>query len=292
MQNKIPKIIAAFIVMVLVIVSTGLLSCKSKTGISQGETEATAKTGGISAETEKETADIKDETSTAVETSAATETETTEEVMETIKNGEVTFLTEDGIELNGNVFGQGKKWVILSHMYPTDQTSWFDFARDLAQEGYMALTFDFRGYGKSKGDKEDIPNIDKDIKAAISFTRQYDYEKIFLVGASMGGTASIIVAAEDNGISGVVSLASPDKMGEDLDALSVVSKLKMPKIFISARGDAYHAESASRLYENAVEPKALEIIENSKEHGTFIFEKEPENAQILKDLIINFLNSN
>jgi len=292
MQNKIPKIIAVFIVMVLVIVSISLLSCKSKTNISQGETETIAQAGSSSSETQQETTVLKDETSTAAQTSAATETETTGEVTETIKNGEVTFFTEDGIELNGNVFGQGKKWVILSHMYPTDQTSWFDFARDLAQKGYIALTYDFRGYGKSKGDKEDIPNIDKDIKAAISFVRQYDYEKLFLVGASMGGTASIVAAAEDIGISGVVSLSSPDKMGEDLDALSVVSKLKMPKIFISAKGDDYHAESAKRLYENAVEPKAVEIIENSKEHGTFIFEKEPENAQILKDLIINFLNSN
>ena len=207
MQNKISKIIAAFIVMVLVIVSISLLSCKSKTDISQDETETTA---------------VKDETSNAAETSVAKGTETTEEVTEIIKNGEVTFLTEDGIELNGNVFGQGKKWVVLSHMYPTDQTSWFDFAQDLAQKGYIALTYDFRGYGKSKGDKEDIPNIDKDIKAAISFVRQHDYEKLFLVGASMGGTVSIVVAAEDTGISGVVSLASPDKMGKDFDALSVV----------------------------------------------------------------------
>ena len=136
MQNKIPKIIAAFIVMVLVIVSISLLSCKSKTDISQSETETTSQVGGISAETQQET---------------------TDEVKETIKNGEVTFLTEDGIELNGNVFGQGKKWVILSHMYPTDQTSWFDFAQDLAQDGYIELTIDFRVYGKSKGDKEDIP---------------------------------------------------------------------------------------------------------------------------------------
>lgn len=292
MLNKMPKITAAFIAIVLVIVSISLLSCNSKADISKGEMETTVEAGSSSSETQQETTAVKDETLTADQTSAVTEAETTEEVTETIKNGEVTFLTEDSIELNGNVFGQGKKWVILSHMYPTDQTSWFDFARDLAQKGYIALTFDFRGYGKSKGDKEDIPNIDKDLRAAISFVRKYDYEKLFLIGASMGGTVSIVVAAEDTAIGGVVSLASPDKMGNDFDALSVVSKLKMPKIFISAKGDDYHADSANRLYENAVEPKAIEIIENSKEHGTFIFENEPENAQILKDLIINFLNGN
>lgn len=292
MQNKLSKIIVVFSGILLIIASIGLLSCKSKTSISKGETEIVTQAESSSAKTQQETTAVENEVSATVETSAATETETTLEVTETIKNGEVAFMTEDGIELNGNVFGQGKKWVVLSHMTPTDQTSWFDFAQELAQKGFTALTFDFRGFGKSKGDQEDIPNIDKDIKAAISFIKQYDYEKIFLVGASMGGTASIVAAAEDASISGLVSLASPDNMGEGLDALSVVSKLKMPKIFISAKGDGYHAESAKRLYENAVEPKELEIMENSKEHGTFIFENEPENAQILKDLIINFLNSN
>jgi len=292
MKNMTSGRIALFIGILLVIFSIGLLSCESKADISQGETEATGQSESSSDNSQQEKTVVKDEASTEAETQAAAETEVTEEVTETIKNGEVTFVTEDGIELNGNVFGQGKKWVILSHMLPTDQTSWFDFARDLAQKGYVALTFDFRGYGKSKGDKEDIPNIDKDVKAAISFTRQYDYEKLFLVGASMGGTASIVVAADDTAISGVVSLSSPDKMGEGLDALSVVSRLKMPKIFISAKGDDYHAESAKKLYENAVDPKMLEIIENSNEHGTFIFENELENAQMLKDLIINFLNSN
>jgi len=210
---------------------------------------------------------------------------------EKIKNGEVTFLTEDGKELNGNIFGQGNKWVILSHMYPTDQTGWFDFAGDLAKNGYVAFTFDFRGYGKSKGSKDDLGNIYKDILAAIALARTYGSAKIFLVGASMGGTASIIAASKDNDINGIVSLAAPDKMGNDLDAISVVSGLKMPKIFISAIGDEHHAESARKLYEEAVEPKVLEIMENSFEHGTFIFEKEPENAERLKSIILNFLDS-
>ena len=207
-----------------------------------------------------------------------------------IKNGEVTFKTEDGIDLNGNIFGQGNRWVILSHMYPTDQTSWFDFAGDLAEMGYVALTFDFRGYVKSSGKKDDIANIYKDVAAAISFVKSYDPAQVFLVGASMGGTASIIAASMDDSVSGVVTLAAPDKMGNDLDALSVVSKLGMPKLFISAIGDEYHAQAAKLLFEKAVEPKAMDIMENSKEHGTFIFEKEPENAERLKAIIINFLD--
>ncbi len=83
------------------------------------------------------------------------------------KEGEVTFMTEDDIELNGNIFGSGNKWVILSHMYPTDQTSWFEFAEILIleEDGYSVLTYDFRGYGKSGG-SQDISKLDIDLAAA------------------------------------------------------------------------------------------------------------------------------
>jgi PhoPQ-activated pathogenicity-related protein len=110
----------------------------------------------------------------------------------------------------------------------------------------------------------------------------------------MGGTASIVAAsaAKDESITGVITLAAPDNMGDLMDALAVVSELEIPKLFISAAGDDYHAESAKRLYDSAVEPKAIEIIKGSSEHGTFIFENEPQNAEKLKEIIFNFLNSN
>ncbi|MFZ3386123.1 MAG: alpha/beta fold hydrolase, partial [Candidatus Hydromicrobium sp.] len=128
----------------------------------------------------------------------AEEVEPEEEVQVEAKpqaqEGEVTFTTEDDIKINGNIFGSGNRWVILSHMYPTDQTSWFDFARYLADNGYIVLTYDFRGYGKSGG-SQDISNIDKDLEAALDFVIRHDAEKIFLIGASMGGTASLVVAS-------------------------------------------------------------------------------------------------
>src|SRR3972149_1326741 len=60
----------------------------------------------------------------------------------------VTFTTDDRGTLSGRLFkGQNSDaaGVVLAHMYPADQTSWWDYARTLAAEGYVALTFDFRG---------------------------------------------------------------------------------------------------------------------------------------------------
>ncbi len=79
----------------------------------------------------------------------------------------VTFTTDDGVVLGGHLFGTGSKGVILAHMYPADQTSWYATAEKLAAQGYLVLTFDFRGYGESEGDKQ-IDRIDRDVMAAAN----------------------------------------------------------------------------------------------------------------------------
>ena len=204
------------------------------------------------------------------------------------QEGEVTFTTEDGIDINGNIFGSGNRWVILSHMRPTTQTSWFDFARYLADNGYIVLTYDFRGYGKSGG-SQDISNIDKDLEAALDFVIRHDTEKIFLMGASMGGTASLVVSSRQTA-DGVISFSSPTEI-DSLSAIDKVGNIDAPKLFIASKGDENAAESANTLFNASPEPKEIEILDGSA-HGTFIFEKEPDNAEILSQIVLDFLNSN
>ena len=134
-----------------------------------------------------------------------------------VPNGaqKVTFPSSDGVELEGKLYGRGKIGVILSHQYNSDQSSWFSFAGVLADSGYLVLTFDFRGFcpggdaGCSSGDK-DVAAATKDLEGAISFMRDKGATKVFLVGASMGGTASLAeTTVQPARIAGVVSLSSP-----------------------------------------------------------------------------------
>ncbi len=206
-----------------------------------------------------------------------------------VKEGEVTFMTEDGIELNGNIFGSGDKWVILSHMYPTDQTSWFDFAEMiiLKEDGYSVLTYDFRGYGKSGG-TQDVSKTVIDLTAALEYIKQYDPELIYLMGASMGGTASIVVAYESFiTLDGVISFSGPGEF-EGVSAISVIGDLIPAKLFIASQGDEGAVSSATEMYEMSMEPKQLEILDGSS-HGTFIFAEEPEIAERLEEIILFFL---
>jgi pimeloyl-ACP methyl ester carboxylesterase len=197
----------------------------------------------------------------------------------------VSFTTDDGVLIDGRLFGEGGTAVILSHMYPNDQTAWFPFADELAEEDFTALTFDFRGYGDSGGDQE-ISEIPHDLEAALGFMRDQGFTDIYLVGASMGGSASIIVASEED-VAGVVAISAPQSF-QGLEPLEVVADVSEPKLFIASEGDASAASSLELFMEQAPDPKDERVFSGSA-HGTELFEG--EHGQEVRDLITEFLSS-
>jgi len=183
----------------------------------------------------------------------------------------VNFTTDDGVTLGGHVFGAGSSGVILAHMYPADQTSWYPTAERLAQEGYLVLTFDFRGYGESEGSKQ-IELIDKDVTAAIREIAGAGAGESALIGASMGGTACLMAAAQSSPpipIAGVATLSAPVEF-KGLSAAEAVPKLTVPLLFIAAEGDV-GADGARKLQELASNKGDLELFPGD-EHGTNLLE--------------------
>jgi pimeloyl-ACP methyl ester carboxylesterase len=171
-------------------------------------------------------------------------------------------------------------------MYPADQKSWFPLARKLARKGYHAMTFDFRGYGESGGEKV-ISEIDRDLEGAYRFLGP-KVKKVFLVGASMGGTAAIRIAAE-NPTAGVVSLSAP-RAFRGLDASEAVQKLAVPCLFVAGEQDGYAARAAREFSKAANTPKRLLLIVQGPEHGTHLFDG-PSGAKV-EEAILDFLNNN
>jgi esterase/lipase len=177
----------------------------------------------------------------------------------------VRFDTDDGIELTGEFRGSGGVGVVLAHAFPADRASWADFADFLEGKGYLTLTFDFRGYGDSAGDR-DIPEIWRDVLAAASRLRARGAESIVLVGASMGGTASLIAASRTD-----------------------VNAIDEPKLFLAAEGDESAPESALALYERSSGAKRVEIV-NGESHGTELLEG--GQAEVVRNIILQFLSAN
>ena len=177
-----------------------------------------------------------------------------------------TITTEDALQLDARLFAAAPdRLVILLHMFPADQRSWFAFARELQARGTSALTLDFRGYGASEGGK-DPGEIDRDVRAALAFARERGYQRIVLVGASMAGTAAIVVAAEDP-LDGVVSLSAPSRM-RGLDATVVVAELNTPLVLVAAAGDLSAMNALGGLAERARLDDDAQLVVPGTAHGS------------------------
>jgi pimeloyl-ACP methyl ester carboxylesterase len=188
-----------------------------------------------------------------------------------VRERRVTFETEDGTMLEGRLFGRGRVGVTLAHMFPSDARSWYTAARRIARAGYMTLAFNFRGYLGSEGPKQ-IAKAPEDLRAAASFLEGSGARDVAFVGASMGGTASII-EAETLGPLAVVAVSAPlNFMG--LDATLTANRVQRPVLLIAARGDAPAFESLQSYTRSLPNPDPK--IYGGDAHGTNLLSARPE----------------
>ena len=190
---------------------------------------------------------------------------------------EIAFASTDGVTLAGRLFGpeDANAGVVLAHMFPADQRSWYAFADRLAGEGYRVVTFDFRGYcpggdgGCSDGEKR-VPDMWRDVLGAMEALRDEGVSRIALIGASMGGTASLVAASkEGEDVEAIVTLSAPVSF-EGLDAgPDAISQLTAAKLFIAGHADVQAAEAVDALYAAALQPKRPLIL-TTEDHGTDI----------------------
>ena len=206
----------------------------------------------------------------------------------------VEFESSDGVHLAGRLFGPegATAGVVLAHMQPADQSSWFDFADQLGAIGYRALTFDFRGYcpggdaGCSQGDK-DISAIWQDVAGAVGFLRSEGVRRIGLVGASMGGTASLVYASQSGSdIDAVVTLSAPDAIEGLTAGPDVLQTVSAAKLFLAGNVDGNAAATAQAFYAETLQPKRVESLPTA-DHGTDILEG--NQAEIARNLITSWL---
>ncbi len=207
----------------------------------------------------------------------------------------VTFRTGDGVTLSGRLFGpdDASAGVVFAHMLPADQSAWFDLAADLGAMGYRALTFDFRGYcpggdaGCSQGER-DVDATPRDLQAALDFIRGKGIDDVGLVGASMGGTASLLVASrEGDAIGAVVTLSAPQQISGLVAGPDVMQTVTAAKLFVAGNGDPTGSATAAQVfYDESLQPKRYEIV-TSNDHGTDLLSG--NQGQRVHDLITAWL---
>jgi pimeloyl-ACP methyl ester carboxylesterase len=165
--------------------------------------------------------------------------------------------------LSGYVVGDGATGVVVANQASSTMCGWLPFAKALAAKGFRVLAFDFNGEGGST--RSGAPGS-VDVAAAAAFLKtRPGVSKLLLIGASRGGTATL-VAAKGVRPAAVISLSSPAAYAGD-DAAAAVPALAMPTLFVASLGDSTFAADA-RTMSASMRPKLATLtIVPGRAHG-------------------------
>jgi alpha-beta hydrolase superfamily lysophospholipase len=181
----------------------------------------------------------------------------------------VAFRASDGVALKGVLLGHGTTGVALAHEYHGDLCRWLPFARVLARKGYLVLAFDARNSGSSAiVNTNAAAAVDRDLRGAVKLLRARGAKRLVLGGASMGGTAALVVGATLRPAPvAVLSLSAPTDFGP-MDARPAVRKLTAPTFFLAGKDDTQFAADAQTLYDVSVSTRKRLEIRDTGSHGT------------------------
>lgn len=184
----------------------------------------------------------------------------------------VTLRTADGTEVDAALVGEGETGVVLGHQFRSDFCSWVPFAEELARRHIGALAVNFAS-----------TSLDDDMAAGANELLRRGAKRIILVGASMGGTAALVAAANID-VAGVAAVSAPAEFS-GLDALSAVRGLDARALFVAGRQDGEFARDARRLFRaTSSRDKAL-VMTAGFEHGTDLLQDPEAERALLRFLI-------
>ncbi len=159
------------------------------------------------------------------------------------------------------VLGSGSTGLVLANQVDTDLCDWKPLASVWAEHGYRVLIFNYS-----------TALADQDVLAAAAELRRRGSSRVFLIGASMGGTAVLAAAAAAQPpVAGVISLSGPSSFA-GVDASGAMRKLAVPVLFLVGEFDEPFIGDAKTLYAAcAAKDKKLEILPN-RNHGTALID--------------------
>jgi len=115
---------------------------------------------------------------------------------------EVAFRARDGVLLQGwflpapGVPAQGPA-VIFCHGHSGSMDPDLQYVPALHEAGCHVLMFDFRGHGRSEGQRVGMGYLERwDVLGAVDFLWERGIRRIGVLGFSMGGAAAVLTAAE------------------------------------------------------------------------------------------------
>lgn len=216
----------------------------------------------------------------------------------------VEFSARDGICLRGwfipaDPAEAARGTVIFCHGHAGSMDPDIQYAPWFHQAGYNVLMFDFRGHGRSDGQRVSMGALEQlDLLGAVDYLHERGIERVGVLGFSMGGVVAMSTAPHSDAIATVVSDGGFARLGSavlagarqrglpafltplfgrlviwlaglrlglrlsNADPIRWVDKIAPRALFIIHGGrDPYvSVEEARELYRRAGEPKELWIV--------------------------------
>ncbi|MFA5059193.1 MAG: alpha/beta fold hydrolase [Candidatus Omnitrophota bacterium] len=125
-------------------------------------------------------------------------------------------MTEDGkrisfLHIKGGFF---KVIIIAPGFYNNKDTVLFKGMADAFSKEYDVIVFDFRGHGKSSDVFTWTALEQKDLRAITAYAKENKYEKIGVIGFSLGAAIALVEASFHQNIDSVIAVSSPSDLGK------------------------------------------------------------------------------
>lgn len=226
-----------------------------------------------------------------------------------------TVRTQDDILIHFDRYNNGHKSVIvIAHgFYNSKSAVLFKQMADRLNDAFDVIVFDFRGHGASQGMFTWTVKEGKDLEAILDYAAGH-YEKIGVIGFSLGGAVSLITAATTDKIHSLIAVSAPSDFGKidfqmwrmgimenivynvfqegrigkgvrpgwpwfrKTKPIDVVEGIRIPVLFVHGMKDwlirPWHSHD---LYARARGDKSLRLIEQGT-HAEYIFRRNQEET--------------
>lgn len=191
---------------------------------------------------------------------------------------EVEFKSRDGITLRGWFIPapKAKGTVIFCHGHAGSMDPDLKYAPWFHSSGFNVLMFDFRGHGRSEGDKISMGYYERfDLLGAVDYLKKRGLDNIGVLGFSMGGAVAITTAAIEPSIKAVACDGAFAKLvGVLIRGIGVVNPALRPAgivagplaiLFASARLGAWLPSADPIRWVAKLSPRPLLLIHGERD---------------------------